>query len=95
MHQGPAQCVAWHMQGHIPSYNSAPTPGVRDGTATAGMRWMGSARGDHNVGNLADAGLITSVSALTETMVSRFSMMWLLEAFYFLPSISFPSGLLP
>ncbi|CAK0732520.1 hypothetical protein CVIRNUC_000142 [Coccomyxa viridis] len=55
-------------QAQIPSYNSAPTPGVRDGTATAGMRWMGSARGDHNVGNLADAGLITSVSALTETM---------------------------
>lgn len=62
--------MVWRMQAQIPSYNSAPTPGVRDGTATAGMRWMGSARGDHNVGNLADAGLITSVSALTETMVS-------------------------
>ena len=71
------------MQAQIPSYNSAPTPGVRDGTATAGMRWMGSARGDHNVGNLADAGLITSVSALTETMVSVTSVMQPLRAFQF------------
>ena len=73
--------MAWCMQAQIPSYNSAPTPGGRDGTATAGMRWMGSARGDHNMGNLTDAGLITSVSALTETMVSSTSVMWPLEGF--------------
>lgn len=57
-------------QAQIPSYNSAPTPGVRDLTQTGGMRWMGSARGAQNVGSLADSGLVTSVSALTNTMVS-------------------------
>ena len=59
------------MQAQIPSYNSAPTPGVRDLTQTGGMRWMGSARGAQNVGSLADSGLVTSVSAITNTMVSR------------------------
>ena len=58
------------MQAQIPSYNSAPTPGVRDLTQTGGMRWMGSAQGAQNVGSLADSGLVTSVSALTNTMVS-------------------------
>ena len=56
-------------QAQIPSYNSAPTPGVRDGSAAGGMRWMGSARGAHNVGGIADSSLVTSVSALTNTMV--------------------------
>ncbi|CAL5224065.1 g6690 [Coccomyxa viridis] len=55
-------------QSQIPSYNSAPTPGVRDGSATGGMRWMGCARGAHNGGGIADSGLVTSVSALTNTM---------------------------
>jgi hypothetical protein len=59
-----------HVQAQILSYNSAPTPGIRDLTQTGGMRWMGSARGAQNVGSLADSGLVTSVSALTNTMVS-------------------------
>ena len=59
------------VQAQIPSYNSAPNPGVRDLTQTGGMRWMGSARGAQNVGSIADSGLVTSVSGITNTMVSR------------------------